>query len=166
MEQRLDKLWKTINYPIDKEYWVKEIREGKKYQWEVDLNNYAKADGNIWYTEITQKYIDAISQYKVPFSKKMHCKLFFVKVMPEDYYTKYPRLGETGLIWNITSINQISKHKIIGSNNEGSIALNVESTKPLLVNMNNLKTRTDLQRRDLVLTFDAPFDKVLETWRV
>lgn len=165
MEQRLDKLWKTINYPIDKEYWVKEIKEGTKFQWEVDLNNYANADGNIWHTEVTRKYLDAIAQYKVPFSKKMHCRLFFVKVMPEDFYAKYPVLGQTGIIWNITSINELSRHKIVGSNNQGSVALEVKTAKPLLVNMNSLKTRTRTQRRDLVLTFDAPLDKVLETWQ-
>ena len=60
-DMRLDKLWKTIHYPIDKEYWVKEIREGKNFQWEVDLNNYANADSNIWHTDVTQRYLDAIA---------------------------------------------------------------------------------------------------------
>lgn len=165
MEQRLDKIWKTINYPIDKEYWVKEIRQGKNYQWEVDLSNYAISDSNIWYTEITKKHLDVIAQYKVPFDKKFHCKLFFVKIMQEDYYSKYPELGETALIWNVTNVGKVSNHKIIGSNNEGSIALKVESTKPLLVDMKHLKTTTIGQRRDLVLTFDAPFDEVLKAWK-
>ena len=163
-DMKLDKLWKTIRYPIDKEYWVKESKEGKNFQWEVDLNNYANADSTIWHTEVTQMYLDAVAQYKVPFTKKMHCRLFFVKVMAEEFYAKYPVLGQTGIIWNITSINAISRHKIVGSSNEGSIALNVDSNKPLLVDMNSLKTITDLQRRDLVLSFDEPFDKVLERW--
>jgi len=163
-DMRLDKLWKTIRYPIDKEYWVKEIREGKNFQWEVDLNNYANADSNIWHTDVTQIYLDAIAQYKVPFSKKMHCRLFFVKIMAEDFYAKYPVLGQTGIIWNITGINKESRHKIVGSNNEGSVALEVKTAKPLLVDMNSLKTITDVQRRDLVLIFDEPFDKVLESW--
>ena len=165
MVQRLDKVWKTIRYPIDKEYWVKEIRQGMKHQWEVDLGNYAKSDGNIWYTEITKKYLDAIAQYKGPFDKKFHCKLFFVKVMSEDYYARYPNLGKTGLIWNITDIGKVSKHRICGINNEGSIAINVENANPLLVDMEHLKTMAISQRRDLVLTFDAPFDEVLEAWK-
>jgi len=163
-DMKLDKLWKTIRYPIDKEYWVKEIREGKNFQWEVDLNNYANADSNIWHTDVTRMYLDAIAQYKVPFSKRMHCRLFFVKVMAEDFYAKYPPLGQTGIIWNITDIDKESRHKIVGSNNEGSVALEVKTAKPLLVDMSSLKTITRTQRRDLVLSFDEPFDKVLERW--
>lgn len=166
MEQRLDNHWKTIKYPIDKEYWMQQVREGRKHQWEVDLENFVASDNTIWYTEVTRIYLDAIANYKRAFDKNFHCRLFFVKVMPEDYYGKYPVLDKTAVIWNVTDgLNKKSKHKIVGQNKEGSIAMKVETTSPLLIDMSCLQTICDKQRRDLVLTFNAPFKEVFNAWR-
>lgn len=167
MEQKLGKAWKMLRFPIDHEFWSKEVRKGDEWQWEVDLNSYAKEDGKVWHTNITDRYIEAIPNYKGFFDNKFHCKLFFVKIMPGNLgYIKYPKLGETALIWNITNgRNKVSNHKISGVISEkGIVSVKITDTRPLLVDLNYLSSYTEKQRRDLVLTFNAPFEKVLSTW--